>query len=191
MKTKYMFICAITAIALALPVLGQQPQKTKTMTGISDDNMWSKMGKPIYESTVDTLSIKVWVLTQAEHQKMMKTMGQDKQETKDSLRDQSMMGRMNDSSMKMDMTSRQGMMEGTHVIMLVITNTKTNREIVSGSAILTVTSPTQKVSSLDLKSMKNCFGSSLTLTEKGKYLFTINSDTGGGFKTKQFEYVVN
>ncbi|MHB1687999.1 MAG: hypothetical protein ACYCVH_11565 [Ignavibacteriaceae bacterium] len=154
-------------------------------------NMQSMMGKPTYESTVDSLNTKVWVLTQAQHKKLMKgKMGLMMRREMESLHKHPMMGEMNDSSVGMDKASKKAMMEGTHFIMLDVTNNLNGKEITNGSAKVQIVYPSKKNLSVDLKTMMSHFGGALTLNEKGEYLFTINVDFGGGFKTTQFKYAV-
>lgn len=191
MKTKYALLSTVLAFVFALTVLGQTTHKVKTKPVIKKNDISSVMGKPTYESKVDSLDTKVWILTQAQHKKMMKgKMGLMMRREMESLHKHPMMGRMSDSSMGMDMASRKAMMEGTHFIMLDVRNISTGREIADASAKVQIVYPSKKNFAVDLKAMMSHFVSALTLNEKGEYLFTINVNVGAGYKTMQFKYVV-
>ena len=124
MKTKDALLSTVLVFVLALTVLGQTPQKAKTKAVIKENEFTRVMGKPTYESKVDSLNMEVWVMTQAQHKKMMNgKMGLMMRREMEGLRKHPMMGRMSDSSMGMDMATRKAMMEGTHFIMLNATNT--------------------------------------------------------------------
>lgn len=191
MKTKYALLTAALAFVFALTVFGQTTHKAKTKAVVNEYDISRVMGKPTYESKVDSLDTKIWVMTQAQHKRMMKgKMGLMMRREMESLRRQPMMGRMSDSSMGMDMASRKAMMEGNHFIILDVRNASTGREIADASAKVQIVAPSKESFSVDLKAMMSHFASGLTLKEKGKYLFTINLNIGAGYKTMQFKYVV-
>jgi len=81
-------------------------------------------------------------------------------------------------------------MEGTYFILLDVVNTISGKEIASGNAKVQIVYPSKNNLAVDLKIMMNYFASALALNERGKYLFTINFDFGGGYKTTQFQYAV-
>ncbi len=191
MKTKDALLSTVLVFVLALTVLGQTPQKAKTKAVIKENEFTRVMGKPTYESKVDSLNTEVWVMTQAQHKKMMNgKMGLMMRREMEGLRKHPMMGRMSDSSMGMDMATRKAMMEGTHFIMLSATNTVTGKEIADASAKVQIVNPSGESFSVNLKAMMSHFAGALTLKEKGKYLFTINLNIGTGYKTMQFKYRV-
>ncbi len=192
MKTKYVLLSTtILVIVLALTLFGQSTHEAKTKAVIKKNDISSMMGKPTYESKVDSLNTKVWLLTQAQHKKMMKgKMGLMMRREMESLHKHPAMGQMSDSSMGMDMASRKAMMEGTYFIMLDVRNTASGREIANTSAKVQIVAPSKESFSVDLKAMMSHFGSALTLKEKGEYLFTINLNVGSGYKTAQFKYKV-
>jgi hypothetical protein len=191
MKTKYALVSTVLTLFLALTVFGQTTHKEKTKAVTKENDISSVMGKPTYESTVDSIKTKVWILTQAQHKKMMKgKMGQMMRREMESLHKHPMMGQMTDSSRGMDMASRKAMMEGTHFIMLDVTNTVSEKEIADASAKVQIVDPSKNNFSVDLKAMMSHFASGLTLKEKGEYLFTINLNIGASYKTTQFKYVV-
>jgi hypothetical protein len=191
MKINYKLISTILITVLTLTVLGFTSHKDDTKKVMSKPDMWSAMGKPTYESAVDSLNTKVWVLTQSKHKKIMNgKMGRMMQSEKASIKNNPKTDQMNDSTMGMDKASRKAMMEGTHFMLLDVTNTISGKEITNGSAKVQIVYPSKKSVAVDLKIIMSHFGSALTLNEKGKYLFTINVDFGGGYKTTQFKYAV-
>ncbi|HQT91036.1 MAG TPA: hypothetical protein PL001_03310 [Candidatus Kryptobacter bacterium] len=191
MKTKYVLVTAVLAFVFTLTVLGQTTHKTKTKPVIKKNNISRVMGKPTYESTVDSLNMEVWVMTQAQHKRMMNgKMGLMMRREMESLHKHPMMGGMSDSSMGMDFASRKAMMEGTHFIMLDVTNTSTGKEIADASAKVQIVDPSKNAVSVNLKTMMSHFASGLTLKQRGQYLLTVNLNIGAGYKTMQFKYVV-
>ena len=165
--------------------------KKDTKKAISKPDMWIAMGKPSYESTVDSLNTKIWILTQAKHKEIMNgKMGEMMLDEKAILDNHRSDNKMNDSTMGMDKASRKAMMSGTHFMMIDVTNTISGKEITEGSAKVQVVYPSNKSVAVELKIIMSHFGSALSLRERGKYLFTINVDFGGGYKTTQFKYAV-
>ena len=183
-------VIIFTLFSVYVPKINSATEKD-TKKEISKPDMWSAMGKPSYESTVDSLNTKIWILTQAKHKEIMNgKMGQMMLNEKTSLDNHPTAKQMNDSTMGMDKASKKAMMAGTHFMMIDVTNTLSGLEITNGSAKVQIVYPSTKSVAVDLKIIMSHFGSALTLREKGKYLFTINVDFGGGYKTTQFKYAV-
>jgi len=178
MKIKYVFFFTVLVIALALPMFGQKAQNVKTKPVIKKNDISSMMGKPAYESKVDSLNTKVWILTQEKQKKMMDTYtGQ-------------MMSKMKSTSKTMDMKTKNKILTGTHCIILDVTNITSGKEFADTSAKVEVVSPSKKMSSVNFVPMMSYFGGGVSLEEKGEYLFTINLNVGAGYKTTQFKYKV-
>jgi hypothetical protein len=138
----------------------------------------SVMGKPVYESTVDSLNTKVWILSHKKYKEMMKTtMGKT-------------MSKMKDKNMEIDKATKEAMMSGTHYSIFDVTNITNGKEFADTSAKVEIVSPSKKISSVNLQPMMNHLGSGVSLKEKGEYLFTINLNVGASYKTKQFKYRV-
>jgi hypothetical protein len=191
MKTKSLLLFTFMVIILKLTIYAHITHNEGVMTDKMDDNVSSTMGKPVYESTVDSLNTKVWVMTQAQHRKMMKhEMGKAMKHESAIMHEQPMTAVINDSTMGMDKESKKEMMKGTHFIMLDVTNTISGKEITNVKAKVQIVYPSKKNSAVDFKVIMSHFGSPLMLNERGKYLFTINVDFGGGYKTTQFKYTV-
>jgi hypothetical protein len=138
-------------------------------------HMMSMMGKPTADATVEGLHMKVWLMTQKHHKKMMKEMKHDG------------MG-MKDDSMKMDKATKEAMMAGTHHIMLHVTDAASGKEVSDASVKVLILSPSKKNSSVELMPIMNHFGDGLTLSEKGEYQFTVIVKVDGVPKSTQFKY---
>ena len=204
MKTKYAFLTTALTIALTLPVFGQHNHGDMTKTDMEKHDMSSMMGKPTVDATVDGLHMKVWLMTQKEHKKIMKgKMGQmmmdlDMKGMKHEgmgMKDTSMgMGKdmkgMKHDDMEMNKATKDAMMSGTHHLMLDVTDATTGKETANASAKVMIVSPSKKNSSVDLKPMKSHFGNGLALNEKGEYQLTVSVYVNGVSKTKQFQYAV-
>ena len=100
------------------------------------------------------------------------------------------MGKMKTDNMKMDKTTKEAIMAGTHYFIFDVTDIRNNKEIADTSAKVEIVSPSKKIVSVRLQPMMNHFGGGVTLTEKGDYLFTINLNVGSSYKTTQFKYAV-
>jgi hypothetical protein len=176
MKTKYVFLSTILTIVLTLNMNGQITDTVKTKTSIKQNDISNVLGKPVFESIVDSLNTKVWILTQNQYKEIMKTKTGETMTT------------MKDDSLTMDRATKKTMMEGTHYFIFDVTNIITKKEVADTSAKVEIVSPSKKISSVRLQPMINHFGGGVMLDEKGEYLFTINLNVGSGYKTSQFKY---
>jgi hypothetical protein len=204
MKIRYVFLSTALTVALTLPLFGQGNHDDMTKTDMKKHNMSSMMGKPTVDATVEGLHMKVWLMTQKHHKKMMKgkmgqmMMGKDMKKMKHDgmgMKDTSMamnedMKGMKHDGMGMDKATKEAMMAGTHHIMLVVTDATSEKEIANASTNVLIVSPSMKHSSVDLKPMMSHFGGGLTLDEKGKYTITVCVNVNGVSKTKEFQYKV-
>jgi hypothetical protein len=178
MKTKYLFTATILAIVMTLTIFGQTKPIAMTKNIIKPKDVSSVMGKPVYESTVDSLNTKVWILSQKKFKEMMKTkMG-------------TMMSKMKGNNMSMDKETKDAVLTGTHYFIFDVTNITNGKEFADSSAKVEIVSPLKKISSVHLQPMMNHFGGGVSLSEKGEYLFTINLNIGSSYKTTQFKYKV-
>lgn len=178
MKTKYLLLSAMMVIVLTLTMYGQtiRDMKTKTVKKVNDIS--NVLGKPVYESTVDSLNTKVWIISQKLNTEMKSTTVGE------------VMGKMKDKNTVKDTEIKKAISTGTHYFIFDVTNILNKKEVADTSAKVEVVSPTKKISSVNLKPMMNHFGAGVTLDEKGEYLFTINLNVGMGYKTTQFKYKV-
>ena len=191
MKTRYIYFSTVLTVVLTLVMFGQVTHSDTTKTAMKHHPMANKMGKPIVDATVEELHMKVWLMTQKHHKKMMKEMNHKGKGIKDSTMtmNEDMKG-MEHDGMKMDKSTREAMMAGTHCMMLDITDAASGKEITNAGVNVLIVSPSKKNSSVDLKPMMSHFGNGLTLDEKGKYQMTVSVKVGGVSKTKEFEYAV-
>jgi hypothetical protein len=160
MKIKYALLPAVLIVVSALTVFGQYNQGGMTKTGMKKHNMSSMMGKPTVDATVEGLHMKVWLMTQKQHKKMMKgKMGQmmmrgEMQDTMghmamSGMRDTSMqMGKgmkgMKHGGMGMNKAMMDSLMAGTHCIMLDVSDAATRKGISDASAKVMFVSPSKK-----------------------------------------------
>lgn len=172
-----------------------------SMCSQSMDDVSQNMGKATFEETVNGLHVKVWLITQEEHKKMMGSMMKDS--TMSGMKRD--MGGMKQGDMKMDegmkgMEMRHGnmddkdmmekMMAGTHHIMVVATDAKTGALLKGAHLEVSTLSPTKKTESVRLGTMKDHFGGGITLDEKGEYSIGIKVHVGKGYDTVRFLYTV-
>jgi hypothetical protein len=91
---------------------------------------------------------------------------------------------------EMSMETMEAMMAGTHHLMLMATDEATKKEIENVKVEIDLTSPSKKMSTIELKSMKNHFGGGLSLEEKGAYQLLATVKAGEKLHTAQFDYEV-
>jgi hypothetical protein len=176
MKTKYSFLSTILIIQFSLSMFGQTTTEVKTKTTTLQNEISDALGKPVFESIVDTLNTKVWIITQNQYKEIMKTkMGET-------------MDEMKDTTMPTTKATEKALSEGTHYFIFDVTNITTGIEIADTSAKVAIVSPSEKTFSVNLQPMMSHFGGGISLDEKGEYLFTINLNVGSGYKTSQFKY---
>lgn len=176
MKTPKNVIFIIALLAMCLPFLSTAKSDMKK------HDMVKMMGKPTVEATVEGVQMKVWVITQKEHKKMMKKhMGH--------MMDKDMKG-MKHEGMEMDKATKEAMMAGTQYIMLDVKDAVSGKEINVSTAMVMIVSPSKMNSNVDLKAMMSHFGSGLKLDEKGTYTLTVHIIVDGVSKMKDFQYTV-
>ncbi len=145
-------------------------------------NMTKMMGKPTVDAVVDDVQMKVWVITQKQHKKMMKkNMGH--------MMEKDMKG-MKDEGKEMDKEAKEAMMAGTHHIMLDVKEAVSGKEVSVTTAMVMIVSPSKMNSTVDLRSMMGHFGSGIKLDEKGTYTLTVHIVVNGISKMKDFQYTV-
>jgi hypothetical protein len=177
-KTKYILLSTLLLILLTLSMSGQNAHKAKSKIVKKKSDISSLMGKPVYESTVDSLNTKVWIVSQKKSRDLMKTKAGKS------------MGTMKDINMKTTQETKNAMTAGTHYFIFDVTNITTGKALADSSAKVEVVSPSRIVASVTLQPMMNHFGGGVTLDERGEYLFTINVDVGAGYRTTQFKYKI-
>ena len=204
MKMKYAFLSILLTFTLILPMSGKGTGDEKATTDVKQHHMSKMMGKPTADATVEGVHMRVWLMTQKQHKKMMKEkmghmmMDKDMKEMKHDgmkMNDTSMemgkdMNEMKHDGMEMNKAMMDSMMAGTHCIMLEVTDVVSKKGISDATAKVMIESPSKKHSSVDLKPMMKHYGIGITLDEKGKYQFTVNVNVGEISKTTAFQYIV-
>lgn len=217
MNTKSFVAAVLLTFVFAFAVFAQHDHSSQEKS--KSKSMSDMMGQPTFEKSLDGTSIKVWLITQEEHKKMMDQGMSDKhseghememmgdkttKENKDSSRHDHMMhGDMKDmdhgmmgKGMKHDMKGAdhknmmEAMMSGTHHVMVTITDEKTGKAPEKSDVTLILTTASKKTSTVELKEMMNHFGSGVSLEEKGTYTFTIEVKVGSKHNEMSFSYEV-
>jgi hypothetical protein len=180
MKTRSLLLLTALTVAFTLPSPGQHKHGDTTSTGMKPHDMSGMMGTPTADATVEGLHMKVWLMTQQQHKEMMNgKMGQ-----------MMMHGEKEGAMGRMDKTTKDAMMAGTHHIMLDVTDAATRKDIAHAGARVLVLSPSKKNLSVTLTPMMTHFGGGLTLDEHGAYQITVDVTVGGVSRTTKFQYTV-
>jgi hypothetical protein len=177
MKIKYVILSLIIVIFFSITIAGQTSSSVKVKTIIKQKDVSSVLGKPVYESTVDSLNTKVWIITQKKYKELM------------SSKKGKLISNIN-NNIESDKVTKKDLITGTHYFIYDVMNVINGKEIANTSAKVEIVSPSRKVSSVHLQPMMNHFGGGITLAEKGEYLFTINLNIGWSYATSQFKYKV-
>lgn len=178
MKTKYSLITTTILLISALTMCGQTPQAKKSKPLIKNNDISSVLTTPDYESTVDSLKTKVWIITLKKYKELVKTATGKT------------MSKPKNSNIEVGKTNQDAIIAGTHCLIFDVTNFKSGKELADTSAKVEISSPTKKVTSVHLQPLMSYFGGGIMLNERGQYLFTINLNIGSGYKTTQFKYKV-
>ncbi len=174
------------------PKCGMDLVKTESKSESMD-----MMGTPTFEKKFDDLNLRIWLMTQTEHDKMMKMHMQDT--TVNNMMDHKMMGKEKKSDKKGTMLDTKDMdhlkmmnkmPHGTHHIMLDVTTGKGKEETPQPVVELKITSPTKKTSKVELMKMMGHFGGNLTLDEKGKYSLLVAITMNTKKQEALFEYEI-
>ena len=195
MKTKSILLSTTLMIALAMPAVAQHEHNEQSKAKTKGHGMSSIMGEPKFDKSVNGVNMKVWLITQDEHKKMMKEMGHGMMGMSHGKESGRMEHNMMSEGMKhdtkgMDEETMEAMMAGTHHIMLVATDTTTKKPIDDASAKIVISSPSKKTSSVELKRMKDHFGAGLTLDEKGTYILNLRIEAAKKIHSADFQYLV-
>ena len=172
MKTKLALIGMFLSLALTIQLSGQDKAKT------------AMLDEPTFEKKTDGLDLKVWIVDQKDKTKMAMRDDKEGMHKKDTSKAGMGMSRGTDMH-----RMGESMMGGTHHIMIQAKESKDGKEIKESPKIL-ITSPSKKATSIQLKSMGNNYGGSLTLDEKGEYEFSVSVNVNGVPEVVPFMYTV-
>jgi len=213
---KYIFLATVLTVALTFFMFGQDTYGDKHKADMKHHGTSEMLGKPTVEVTVDELHMKIWLVTQQQHDEIMKGEINRKIDKgrEDAMGPMKMMGiqrtgsivkKMEDTSMvkeidmkgvkvdskKAERSTKESVLTGTHHIMLDITDAESGNEIDDASARIDIVSSSDKNSSVDLTTMMmSHFGGGLTLDEEGEYDFTLSVNVNGILTTTQFRHTV-
>jgi hypothetical protein len=179
MKLHNVVLMTVLAFVCTLTLSGQGMYSSASMAGDETPDMTAM--KPTFETTVVGVHMKVWIMTQMEHQKMMEMQPKDSAAADDHAKHE---------GMEMEKMTVDPMMSGTHHIKLEVSDATTGKMITSGTASVQIMSPSMKNSTVDLTAKMDHFGGGLTLDEKGEYKFILTVIADGAPKTAQFNYTV-
>lgn len=180
MKMSQILFTFILTITVALMVTGKDigiDSSSAAMKKHRAEHM-NMMGKPTFDTTVSGLHLKMWIITQKQHKKLMK-------------------GKVGKAMMKnaedgktMDAASKEAMMAGTHHCMLTVHDIDTGKEITTAETKIRIDVPSKKEATLiDLKPMMGHYGESITLNEKGKNVITISVTVDGFTRNATVKYM--
>lgn len=186
-------------LAVCLPSISSAKSNMKK----HDHDMVKLMGTPTVDAAVEGVQMKVWIMSQKQHKKLMKKnkskmmghemndMNHDGMKMKDSgaSKHKDMKG-MDHGSMGMDKAAKEAMMSGTHHMMLDVKDAASGKGLKVSTAMLMIVSPSKMSSNVDLHAMMDHFGNGLKLDEKGTYTMTVHIVVDGVSKKKDFQYTV-
>lgn len=196
---------AVNLTAFAQHDHGKSEQQKSTMGKAGD-----MMGKPTAEKLVDGVRVQFWLITQADHKKMMDErmksgMGDKEHGMMGSGKDSSKMGHdmggkmmgMDHSKMGKDTTTgskdmdhskmMEAMMAGTHHVMVKALDDTSGMAVDDGHVMIGVTAPSGKKSTVHLSEMMGHFGGGVSLDEKGSFKFNVTVKAGSTTRNAEFE----
>jgi hypothetical protein len=188
MKSGNVLLVIGLAIGLTIPAMGQHQHGTQQVKKRKSHDMSAMMGTPVFDRSVEGLRIKVWLIAQEAHKKMMS--GQMKGEMKGDMK-----GMMHGEESKGDMHSMDhnpmsAMISGTHHIMVSLIDEKTKVEPDKAKVEVRIVAPSKRNSSTELSKMKGHFGGGITLDEKGEYTISLKIEERGITALQVFSYRV-
>lgn len=214
---KYIFLATVLTVALTFFMLGQDTYGDKHKSDMKHHGTSEMLGKPTVDVTVDDLHMKIWLVTQKQHDELMKgeidqkidkgregamgpmqTIGIQrtssivkKMEDTSWVKEKDMKGVKVDSK-KSEWSTKDSVLTGTHHIMLDVIDAESGNEIDDGANVkIDIVSPSDKNSSVDLTAMMmNHFGGALILDEEGEYDFILSVNVNGVSTTTQFQHTV-
>lgn len=146
---------SILTIMISASLFGAPVKSDSSGTSPKQHEMMNLIGKPLIDSTVEGLHLKIWLITQKQHKSLMNKVKEKE------------MKNQSHSGMKMDKASKEAMMAGTHHFMLMVQDPVTGKEILNAATKILIDSPSKKDSFIDLKPMMGHYGESITLKQKG------------------------
>ena len=188
MKPRNILLAIGLAIGLTVPAWGQHEHAAQQAGKGKTHDMSAMMGTPAMDRSVEGLRIKVWLITQEAHKKMMSDQmkGEMQGDMKGMMHGKGSKGEMQ----SMDHSSKDAMMSGTHHIMVSLTDEKTKAETDTAKVAVQIVAPSKKSSTTELSKTKGHFGGGITLNEKGEYTIDLTIEEGGKTFAPEFHYKV-
>ncbi len=189
------------------PKCGMKLEKKEQPIEDPTKKMSGMMGSPTFEQSIEGYRVQVWLITQEEHKNkmqghkhdssdagMMKHDMMGKEQSHDMKKmDHGMMGKgMMQHEKKEDQSKMmEAMFAGTHHIMVVVTDEKTNKTVEDAKVKIEWTSPANKTAVVELKEMMDHFGGGMTLEEKGQYSIAVGFNVSDKNYKAQFTFQQN
>jgi hypothetical protein len=179
MKTKFALM-ATALIIFAIPLSAQVPKEHN----MDDKAQTALLGEPTFTKTSDGLNFKVWIIPQKDSVKLAeRTM--EEIESSSVLNKDTTKRKVGIGSMGAGEAS-----EGTHHIMLEISDAVDNKKLENVTPEVVVVTPSHQSTSVELESMMDHFGGSLSLKEKGQYELSTIVTVDGTAKTVKFPFIL-
>lgn len=163
MKSKLVIIGTVLTFACAIPMFGQDMNKTLAKTDNKKSGMEDKAAKPTFEATTAGIQLKAWIMITAPEQKATDM-----------------------SSVK---TASDGTKGSTYHVMVELKKAD-GKVLTDANASMMAVSPTGKNTSVELKPMMDQYGSDFMLNEKGEYELTIQWKVGNTPGSVPFKFEV-
>jgi hypothetical protein len=162
MKRKLAIIGTVLSFACAIPMFGQDMNKTMAKMDDQKSGMDDKAVKPTFEATTAGIQMKVWIMVTGGTTKVT------------------------------DMSSAKAtsvVSKGSTYHVMVELKKANGKVLTDANASMMVVSPAGKNTSVELKPMMDQYGSDFMLDEKGEYQLTIQLNVGGVPNSTQFKFV--
>ncbi len=150
---------AATSVRAQQEVPNLSSYESKTQVHAFDVN---KLGKPTFTSTKEGISAQVWLISRAEHDRLMGGTSEAK-----SLPD--VQSDEKSYTMKKEERASMGSSSKYEVAVVLLTDAMKNAPIDDAKAELNITSPTRKKSEVALNASEGHYSGDINLTEKGSY----------------------
>ncbi len=181
MKTKF----ALIAAALMIFVMPLSAQVNKEEHNMEDKAQTALLGEPTFEKTSDGLNIKVWIIPQKDSVKLA-------ERTRDEIESSGAWNRDTSTSKRTGIGSMGAgeALEGTHQIMVEISDAVDNKKLENVKPEVVVVTPSHQSTTVELQSMMDHFGGTLSMNEKGQYELSTIVTVDGTAKTVKFPFVL-
>jgi hypothetical protein len=143
--------------------MGRQDSLEIENSGMGSGMSSGILAKPSFESSNEEVHMKVWLFPKREEW---------------------------DDAINKDVADQGNLTEGTHHIMVEVTDPQSGQKISEAKVKISAKSPSSGSSETDLKPMMGQYGGNLKLSEKGDYKFNVNVENKGVSSQIPFTYTV-